>query len=79
MTASCNCFFWEKKNTKYWRDWIILKIVPDIRAEFHDIGAVSHIHNCIDIRGASGRLLARRISHNHQLYEIIARSWLILR
>jgi len=35
-----------KSSAKWWRDWMVLRIIPDLRARFPAVGEFVSIQNC---------------------------------
>jgi hypothetical protein len=36
------------RTAKFWKDWLVSRIVPDLRAEFPEIGEVLYIRDCAE-------------------------------
>jgi hypothetical protein len=36
------------KFTKWWRDWIVLRLLKDLQSQFHEIIAVEAFANCLE-------------------------------
>lgn len=37
-----------RKSAKYWRDWLVWRLVPDLKAAFPVIGELIYIRNCMN-------------------------------
>jgi hypothetical protein len=33
-------------SSKYWRDWLVSRLIPDLKSQFPDVGQVISIQNC---------------------------------
>lgn len=37
-----------KKTAKFWRDWLVSRLMPDLKAAFPEVGELLYVRNCTE-------------------------------